>query len=122
MQLLGNFKKSTGVEILQGLHNTATEVHKFLEENYPEISKQISFHNNDIFKTRLHNVDFILMNHPFKEGEIFTKLENKFLSELKSGTKIATVIRALKNPEFKRLGTKTLKFSWGDSSVHFFER
>ncbi|MBL6665144.1 MAG: methyltransferase [Rickettsiales bacterium] len=122
MQLLGNFKKSAGVEILEGLHNQSTKIHNFLKENYPQLAKHISFHNNDIFKTKLHNVDFILMNHPFKDGEIFHKLEEKFLNELKPGTKIVTIIRALKDPSFKKIATKTLKFSWGDSSVHFFER
>jgi len=122
MQLLGNFKKSAGVEILKGLHDQATKIHESLQQNHPQIAQQISFHNRDIFKTKLNNVDFVLMNHPFKDGQIFEQLEEKFLNELKPGTKIATIIRALKSSEFKRLGTKTLKFSWGDSSVHFFER
>lgn len=121
MQLLGNFRKSAGVEILPGLHNQAIKVHQFLEQNHPDLAKKISFHQNDIFKTKLHNVDFIIMNHPFKDGEDFMKLEDKFLNELKPGSKIVTMIRALKNPAFKKLGTKTLKFSWGDSSAHFFE-
>ena len=121
MQLLGNFRKSAGIEILDGLYNKSTEIHESLKQDYPQIAKQISFHHNNMFKARLNNVDFILINHPFKDGEIFTKLEEKFLNELKPGTKIVTIIRALKDPRFKQLGTKNLKFSWGNSSVHFFE-
>lgn len=121
MQMLGNFVKSAGVEILPGLHNQAVKVHDFLKNQHPKLANQINFHQNDIFKTKLHNVDFILMNHPFKDGEIFMKLEEKFLRELKKGSKIVTIIRALRNPKFKKLGTKTLEFSWGNSSAHFFE-
>ena len=69
----------------------------------------------------LHEADFIFMNHPFKEGDDFARLEEKFLNELKPGTKIVTVIRALQNPMFKYLGKETYKFSWGDSTAHFAE-
>lgn len=123
MQLLGNFKKSVGIEILPLLHNSAVEVHQNLKKQHPQIADKINFHNNDIFKAKLNHVDFILMNHPFKEdGKTFTKLEDKLLSELKPGCKIATIIRPLENPNFKHIKTKTLNFSWGQSKVNFFEK
>ncbi len=125
--LLYEFKKCIGVELLEGLYNKACEV----EENFnktikPQISthigqRQLQFINADIFTADLSEADFIFMNHPFKDGEIFARLENKFLNELKSGTKVVTTIRALQNEAFKKLGSQSYKFSWGDSTAHFFE-
>jgi hypothetical protein len=125
--LLFNFRKSIGVELLEGLHEKALEVEEEFNKNIrPQIAdhlagRELQFIRDDIFKTDLREADFIFMNHPFKDGEIFTKLEEKFLSELKPGTKIATIIRSLKNPAFKQLGSQTYKFSWGDSTTHFCE-
>lgn len=122
-----NFKKSIGVELLEGLHKKALEVDAEFEKNIrSKISndlqdRKIEFHLKNIFDADLREADFIFMNHPFKDGEIFAQLEDKFLSELKKGTKIVTIIRSLKNPNFKNLGSQTFEFSWGSSSAHFFE-
>lgn len=125
--LLYDFKKSIGVELLDGLHDKAMEVKENFEKTIkPQVEKQVEgrelqFIKSDIFAVDLREADFIFMNHPFKDGEVFMKLEEKFLSELKPGTKIVTIIRALRNPAFKSLGSQTYKFSWGDSTAHFFE-
>lgn len=125
--LLFNFKKSVGVEFLEGLHNQAIKTKEIFDKKVDfrvkeELkNKEIEFINNDIMKIDLRDADFIFMNHPFKDGEEFVALENKFLNELKPGTKITTTIRSLKNPAFKYIDKKTFKFSWGDSTCHFFE-
>lgn len=125
--LLFPFKKVVGVELLHGLHAKAFDVKENFEKNLkPAIAenfsgRELQLINGDIFKTDLSEADFIFMNHPFKDGEIFMELERKFLKELKPGTKIATIIRSLKSPEFKQLGKQTYKFSWGDSTTHFCE-
>lgn len=121
------FRKSVGVEILGGLHDKACEVKENFEKNFkPAIAghfagRELEFVQNSLFDVDLSEVDFIFMNHPFKDGEDFIKLEEKFLSELKPGAKIATTIRSLKNPKIKNLGSQSFKFSWGDSTVHFQE-
>jgi hypothetical protein len=125
--MLFDFKKCLGVELLEGLHDKACEVEKEFRKNIaPQIAshlegREMHFVKGDIFDTDLRDVDFVFMNHPFKDGENFNRLEDKFLNELKPGSKIVTIIRALKNPSFKKLGSKTYKFSWGDSTTHFFE-
>lgn len=125
--LLFNFKKCVGVELLSGLHNKACEINSEFNKNAsPQLAgyinnRELQFLRGDIFATDLREADLIFMNHPFKEGEGFNKLEEKFLAELKPGSKIITTIRALKNPLFKNLGSQTYKFSWGDSTAHFFE-
>jgi ABC-type lipoprotein release transport system permease subunit len=125
--LLFDFKKCVGVELLEGLHNKALEVQKEFEKSIePQIlthvkDRQLSFLNASIFDTDLSEADLILMNHPFKDGELFLQLEEKFLRELKPKTKIITIIRALRNKAFKSLGSQSFKFSWGDSTAHFFE-
>lgn len=125
--LLYNFRKSIGVEFLKGLHDAACEVKEDFEINVkPQVlehvaNREIEFRLGDIFKTDLSEADFIFMNHPFKESETFMQLEEKFLTELKSGSKIVTTIRALRDPRFKKLGSQTFKFSWGNSTAHFFE-
>lgn len=122
-----NFTKSIGVELLEGLHKKALEVNEEFEKNIRSKiandlqDRKIEFYLKNIFDADLREADFIFMNHPFKDGEIFTQLENKFLSELKKGTKIVTIIRSLKNPNFKNLGSETFEFSWGSSTAHFFE-
>jgi hypothetical protein len=125
--LLFNFKKLIGVELLEGLHEKAVEVKKNFDKTIkPQIADHVSGQelqliNGDIFQTDLREADFIFMNHPFKDGEIFLDLEEKFLKELKKGTKIVTIIRALRNPSFTKICSQTYKFSWGDSTAHFFE-
>lgn len=125
--LLFDFKKCVGVELLEGLYNKACEVKEEFEKSVkPQIknhveARELTFLQQNIFETDLRDADFILMNHPFKDGEIFMQLEEKFLKELKSGTKIVTTIRALKSEGFKNLGSQNYKFSWGDSTAHFFE-
>lgn len=122
-----NFRKAIGVELLKGLHDKACEVKENFEKNFKTeisdqlIGRELKLVEANIFDVDLREADFIFMNHPFKDGEEFVKLEEKFLAELKSGTKIATIIRSLKNPAFKQLGSKTYKFSWGDSTTHFHE-
>lgn len=125
--LLSNFRKCVGVELLQGLHNKACEIDMEFNKNIkPQLAgyveeRELQFTCGDIFKADLRDADFIFMNYPFKDSELFDQLEEKFLSELKAGSKIVTIIRALKNPLFKNLGSQTYKFSWGDSTAHFFE-
>ncbi len=125
--LLFNFRKSVGVELLAGLYEKACEVKEIYEQELkPNIlphveNREVEFVQNDIFQTDLREADLIFMNHPFKDGDDFLRLEEKFLSELKPGTKIATTIRSLKNPAFKNLGSQSYTFSWGESTTHFAE-
>lgn len=125
--MLFNFKKSIGVELLKGLHDKACEINKIYEtEVKPRIleyveNRELQFLNKDIFDIDLREADFILMNHPFKDNGLFDNLEAKMIKELKSGSKIVTTIRALKNPAFKQLGSKKYNFSWGESTAYFHE-
>lgn len=125
--LLFNFKKSIGVELLAGLHDQACDItEKFAEEIESLVKEEIGDRellllNESLFDVDLSEADFILLNHPLKDRDLFLKLEKKFLDELKPGTKIVTIIRALVNPAFKSLGSEKFTFSWGESTAHFFE-
>jgi hypothetical protein len=125
--LLFNFKKSIGVELLAGLHDQACDItDKFVEEIEPLIrdelgDRELHLFNESFFDVDLSEADLILLNHPIKDRDLFLKLEQKFLDELKPGTKIVTIIRALANPAFKQLGSEKYTFSWGESTAHFFE-
>lgn len=125
--LLFNFKKSIGIELLPGLHDQACEVtDKFVEEIEPLIrnelgDRELHLFNESFFDVDLSEANLILLNHPIKDRDLFLKLEQKFLNELKPGTKIITIIRALANPKFKQLGSEKYTFSWGESTTHFFE-
>jgi len=122
-----DFKKTIGIELLEGLHNKACDVKKEFDENIKDKisthaqNREINFLLQNIFDADLREADFIFMNHPFKDGEIFMQLEEKFLRELTPGTKIVTIIRSLKNPKFKQLGNESFEFSWGTSTAHFAE-
>ena len=122
-----DFKKSIGVELLKGLHDKACEVKdKFEKFVKPKIlnqlkDRELQFVNANIFDVDLQEADLIFMNHPFKDRELFEKLEEKFLKELKPQTKIVTTIRSLNNPAFKALGSQKYEFSWGESTIYFHE-
>ena len=122
-----DFKKSIGVELLKGLHDKACEVKdKFEKFVKPKIlnqlkDRELQFVNANIFEVDLQEADLIFMNHPFKDRELFEKLEEKFLKELKPQTKIVTTIRSLNNRAFKDLGSKKYEFSWGESTIYFHE-
>lgn len=125
--LLCNFRKSVGVELLEGLHQKACEVKQEFENyvvpkipNYDQ-SRKINFINASILDVDLREADFIFMNHPFKDRELFAKLEEKLVRELKSGTKIVTIIRKLENSKIKFIDSKKFNFSWGESTAHFHE-
>lgn len=122
-----NFKKCVGIELLDGLHSKSVEVKTNFENNFRrEIENQLKGREMQLIKqsffdTDLREADFIFMNHPFKDGPDFMRIEEKFLDELKPGTKITTIIRSLKNPAFKQHGSQSHQFSWGDSTVYFAE-
>lgn len=125
--LLFNFKKSIGVELLAGLHDAACDItDKFVEEIEPQIreelgDRELHLLNESFFDADLREADLILLNHPIKDRELFLKLEQKLLNELKPGTKIVTIIRSLVNPSFKQLGSEKYSFSWGESTAYFAE-
>ncbi len=125
--LLYDFKKTIGVELLQGLHDKACEVKENFDRDVkPQVldnvaNRELEFFCKNIFDTDFREVDFVFMNHPFKDRELFDLLEEKLLKELKPKSKIVTIIRALKNPAFKQLGNKKYNFSWGESTAYFHE-
>jgi len=125
--LMNDFKKCIGVELMTGLHDKAVEVNntfeKLIKPRNPEHFKdrELIFKNENITKTNISDADFILLPHPFKVEVEFLRMEQKFLRELKKGTKIVTLIRSLINSQFKTIGKRTLDFSWGESPAYFFE-
>ena len=125
--LLYNFKKSIGVELLDGLHNKALEVERNFDKLIkPQISKDLGnneliLRKDDILTTDFSDGDFILLSHPFKDEEKFLELEEKFLTTLKPKTKIVTLIRFLRNEKFKELGFRNFEFGWGKSAAYFYE-
>ncbi len=125
--LFGDFKKSIGIELLAGLHNKACEIKEIFERDVKSqisdhvANREIEFLCKNIMDHDFHDVDFVFMNHPFKDREAFDLLEQKFLRELKKGTNIVTIIRALKHSAFKQLGSQKYNFSWGESTAYFHE-
>lgn len=126
--LATNFKKMVGIELLDGLHDKAVEVKKIFDDNIKDKifdhvkDREFQLIKADLFKQDYSQADFIFMNHPIKDCDLFLKLEEKLFNELRPGAKVATIIRAFKNPGFKSLGSKAYEFSWGQSTAHFFER
>jgi len=125
--LLFNFRKSVGVELLSELHEAAlaikTNFEKLATSQIKEhiAGRELHFICSNFLNTDLRDADFIFINHILGDKKSFAQLERKLLNELKSGTKIVTTIRRLANPAFKRLGSETYKFNWGNSRAHFFE-
>lgn len=122
-----DFKKAIGFELLKGLHDKAISIKndfdKFVKPTIPNHVKdrELSFIQQDIFDVDLSVADLVFANYPFKTRELYLKLEEKMLKEMKTGAKIAFVIRAMENPRFKSLGSEKMKFGWGEATVHFYE-
>jgi precorrin-6B methylase 2 len=125
--MIFDFQKIIGIELLEPIYNKACEVLKNYEEKIkiqiPDFIKnrELQLIKQDFFNTDLSEADFIFMNHPFKDRGSFQPLEEKFLRELKKGTKIVTIIRKLSDPRFKHLHTQKYLCSWGEATVHFHE-
>jgi len=125
--LLFNFRKSVGVELIEGLYSKACETKEVFERIVkPQIKdhigeRELCFYKGNILDTDVADADFILLPHPFKKEEDFLRLEEKFLRQLKPGTKIVTLIRSLRNQAFKDLGYEMFDFSWGESTAYFYE-
>ena len=126
LQLLYDFSKVVGVELIESLYLQALESQDKLRktgEKYLEITNKITespaeFRCESFFDSNFSDADFILMNHPFKGEEKFLELEERIIAQLKPGCKIATIIRSLKNPKFQLLSSVKRKFSWGEATVH----
>lgn len=126
-RLLYNFKKVIGVELLKGLHNQACEIKEHFDatishqiEDYTK-NCNIEFLNKNVFDIDLSEADFVFMNHPFKDRELFKMIEEKLAKELKPQSKIVTIIRSLEDKKFKSLGSAQYDFSWGKSTAFFHE-
>ncbi len=125
--LIFDFKKSVGIELLEGLHNKACEVQEELKKlpqspftNYLQ-DRELSFINRNIFDIDLSEADLIFFNYPLRDEKSFLRLEEKLLKELKPKTKIISTIRKFKNPAFKMFYSGNYKFSWGMSGAYFYE-
>lgn len=126
---LYDYKKFVGVELQKTKHQKAISVqeefNKFhLKDNVSEYlkDKELLMINDDIFNTNLANFDLVLLSHPFCEEDRYLELEQKLLKELPDGAKIISLIRSLKNKNFKKIASKDFYFSWGNSTVHLFQR
>lgn len=125
--LIFDFKKSVGIELLDGLHNKALDVEKTFETIVkPQveknlIGKELIFRKDNILTTDFSDADLILLSHPFKIEENFLQLEEKFLRTLKPKTKIISLIRFFRSNKFKEIGFGNYEFSWGKSKAYFYE-
>jgi hypothetical protein len=125
--LLCDFRKSIGIELLEGLYDKSCEIMEQLEGKIkPGFAqylqdREMIFINDNIFNINLHEADFIFLNYPLGDEESFLFLEKKFLEELQPKTKIVTTIRSLKNPAFKMFHETSYRFSWGKADAYFYE-
>jgi hypothetical protein len=126
LQLLYDFSKVVGIELVESLYLQALESQNKLRkigEKYLEIANKATespaeFRCESFFNSNFSDADFILINHPFRGEEKFLELEEIIIAQLKPGCKIATIIRSLKNPKFQLLSSIKRKFSWGEATVH----
>jgi hypothetical protein len=126
---LYDYKKFVGVELQKTKHQKAISVQEeFSKLNLKDDvaislkNKELLFINDNLFNIDLANFDVVLLSHPFCEEDRYLELEQKFLKELPDGAKIISLIRSLKNENFKKIASKDFYFSWGNSTVHLFQR
>lgn len=125
--LLFDFKKSVGVEMLEGLHDVACEAReKIAKYAKPEFldylkDRELCFLNENIFDVDFSEADFLFINFPLVGEKNYLLLEEKLRRELKPKTKIIATLRELKNPVFKQFHHGIYKFSWGRADAYFYE-
>ncbi len=120
--LLKLFDKCCGIELLEGLYKRSALQHKKLVHVNKDLAARVQFFNSSFTDHDFSDADVIYANHPTKDPEIQAQLEAQLL-KLKPGSLITYVIHTMHdNVNFTKLGSEKFTFSWGEATVHFYER
>lgn len=119
--LYNNLNSYCGVELLKELYDTSTSVLKNFSNINQNLSRKISFINDNFFNIDLSKFDIIFMHYPMKNAEdLYLQLEEKMIKELKKDTIIISAIRKLKNIDiFPLIDKQTIEADYGETTMYY---
>lgn len=122
--LLRNWKKVCGVEILDDVYLKADAI-KTQFENYMRDHNlnhaPISLIHGDLKKYDFSDADVIYIASTCFDYQFMDEFGKK-CETLKPGSRIVTLTKEIKNPHIVKKVTLTVPMTWGDSTVHVYER
>ena len=119
--LLPNLKSYSGIELLDELHQKATEIKEILSNYRADLSEKICFIKDSFFNVDLSKFDIIFMHYPMKNAEsLYLELEEKMKKELKTGAVVISVIRKMKNIDIFPLVKKmSIEADYGTTTIYY---
>ncbi len=124
--LLAPFSKLVGIEILKELVGASNKIllryKKIVKKAFPEKAEQeIKFINRDFLKEDISEADVVFAHSTCFSDELMKELTRK-LEGLRKGARVVTVTKELKSSFFKPIKFETLRLSWGEGTVRFYEK
>jgi SAM-dependent methyltransferase len=121
-EMLHDFQKLVGVEILDGLYEASVGVlQKFRETRPSSSTKRIEFHRADFLEFDWSDGDLVFANSTCFDEQLMTSLGHKGRL-LKPGTYFVTLTKQLKSSFFDVVYSKQYRMSWGVATVHIHRR
>lgn len=121
-EMLHDFDKLIGVEILESLHTAAVDVlEKFRASRSDASKKQIDFIRSDFLELDWSDGDMVFANSTCFDEQLMLQLGQKG-QHLKEGAYFVTFTKQLKSPYFDLIHSKQYRMSWGIATVHVQRR
>ena len=124
--LLFPFAKVVGVELLDDLHEASINVlRRFHAEIAPGITGKklptIEFHRADFLTHDLSDGDVIFAHATCFHDGLMKSLARK-LEKMKKGTRVLVVSKTIESPAYHLTARQEYKFSWGNATLHSYEK
>lgn len=118
--LLHDFKRCSGIEILNGLYTASTEVLKKWNSDYAPKSTtgkgvggpEITLHHSDFRLIDFSDGDVVFANSTCFDEQLMTDLARS-CERLKQGTYVVTLTKGLNSTHFQVVESKQYAMSWG---------
>jgi SAM-dependent methyltransferase len=122
--LLAPWKEVFGIEILEDIFNKAMNVKKQYDDyakNHSLNLPPINLINTDLKAYDFSNADVIYIASTCFDYDFMEEFGTK-CTQLKSGSRVITLTKELHNPDLEKKVSFSVPMTWGDSTVHIYER
>lgn len=114
-------KEAIGVEILPEVYEKAEDLRKLCLKFAPDLPTRISFIHDDVENVDISNASVIFLPSTCYDAEMMTRFSER-CKDLKPGTRIITLTKQLSGDHLTLIHRKMYVMSWGDTTVHIFQR
>lgn len=125
--LLFDFKRVTGIELLDSLHNAAADVVERYEKEFrPELKKYVDNReckviHGDILQADFRDADIIFMNSTCFQDDLMQAIEPK-LEVIHANAHVISLSKPLKSNYFYQYKHKLYEFSWGQATAFYHRK